>query len=134
MCNQSNYSLLCRKIIQGDDLMKLIVRLPRVCKAINKAKKMAALKNLKYKTYFDLFTLFFFLPHSSICVISYNAENNKYKEKALKLKFKKDLQIITSVFIYIYSHNFFLNQGCKMARSQYVQNHLSPNKLFESFH
>ena len=37
--------------------MKLVERMPRVCKAVIKAKG-GYLKNLKYKIYFDLFNTF----------------------------------------------------------------------------
>jgi hypothetical protein len=37
--------------------MKLVERMPRVYKAVIKAK-VATLKNLKYKIYFDLFNTF----------------------------------------------------------------------------
>ena len=40
-------------------LMKLIERMPRVCKAVIKTVTfVATLKNLKYKIYFDLFNTF----------------------------------------------------------------------------
>ena len=41
------------KYIPGDYLMKLVDRVLRVCKAVIKA-----IKNLKYKIYFDLFNTF----------------------------------------------------------------------------
>jgi hypothetical protein len=39
--------------------VKLVERIPRVCKAVIKAKD-GYLKNLKYKIYFDLFNTFLF--------------------------------------------------------------------------
>ena len=48
--------------------MKLVERMPRVCKAVIKAKG-GYLNNLKYKIHFDLFNPFLVL-HDSICVIS----------------------------------------------------------------
>ena len=69
--------------------MKLVERMPRLCKAVIKA--VATLKNLKYKIYFDLLTLFWLL-HDPICVFNsylmspllfYNVENSKNKEKLL---------------------------------------------------
>uniref|UniRef100_A0AAY4BRD6 Uncharacterized protein n=1 Tax=Denticeps clupeoides TaxID=299321 RepID=A0AAY4BRD6_9TELE len=39
----------CWKSISGDDLLKLIERMPRVCKAVIRAKK------LEYKTCFQFF-------------------------------------------------------------------------------
>ena len=54
---------------------------------LSSRQRVATLKNLKYKIYFDLFNTFFWLLHDSICVISsfwclllYNVENSKNKE------------------------------------------------------
>ena len=55
----------CWKTISGDYLLKLIKRMPRVCEAVIK-QKVATLKNLEYKTYFQLFHHFFvkyIIPH-----------------------------------------------------------------------
>ena len=46
------------KCIPGDYLMKLVERMPRMCKAVIKANG-GYLKNLKYKIYFELFNTFF---------------------------------------------------------------------------
>ena len=48
-------------------LVKLVERMPRVCKAVIKAKGGYFEES---KIYFDLFNTFFWLLHDSICVIS----------------------------------------------------------------
>ena len=51
--------------------MKLVERMPRVCKAIIKANG-GYLQNVKYKIYFDLFNTFWGVTTvgASLCVIS----------------------------------------------------------------
>jgi hypothetical protein len=70
--------------------MKLVERMPRVCKAVIKAR-VATLKNLKYKIYLHLFNTFFgyyMIPYVSfhsfdVCTIIINVENSTNKEKPL---------------------------------------------------
>ena len=73
--------------------MNLVERMPRVCKAVIKAKG-GYLRNLKYKISFDLFNTFlvttwfhmcyFFVLMSSL--LFYNVESSKNKEKHLHLE------------------------------------------------
>ena len=69
--------------------MKLVESMPRVCKAVIKAR-VAPWKNLKYKICFDLFNTFLVTTvHDSMCyfmvlmssLLLYNGENSKNKEK-----------------------------------------------------
>jgi hypothetical protein len=69
--------------------VRLVERMPRVCKAVIKAKG-GYLKNVTYKTYFDLFTTFLVTTWFHMCyfivlmssLLFYNVENLKNKEKA----------------------------------------------------
>jgi hypothetical protein len=70
--------------------VKLVEGMPRVCKAVIKAKG-SYLTNLKYKIYFDLFNTFFGANGFHMCyfivlmssLLFYNVENSKNKEKPL---------------------------------------------------
>jgi hypothetical protein len=70
--------------------MKLVERMPRMCKAVIKANG-GYLKNLKYKIYLELFNTFFgyymilyVLFHSFMSsLLFYNVENPQNKEKPL---------------------------------------------------
>ena len=69
--------------------MKLVERMPKVCKAVIKAKG-GYLKNLKCKIYFDLLKKMFFftlipyvLFYSLSSLLFCNVENSKNKEKPL---------------------------------------------------
>ena len=74
--------------------VKLVERMPRVCKAVIKAKG-GYLKNVKYKIDLDLFNTFFcFTTQFHMCyfivlmssLLFYNVENNTNKEKPLNEK------------------------------------------------
>ena len=65
------------KCIPDDYLMKLFEKMPRVYKAVIKAKG-GYLKNLKYKIYFVLFNM---IPY--VLFPSFDVENSKNKEKPL---------------------------------------------------
>ena len=70
--------------------VKLVERMPRVCKAVIKAKG-GYLKILKSKIYFELFNPFLVTTWFHMCyfivlmssLFSYNVENSKNKEKPL---------------------------------------------------
>jgi hypothetical protein len=50
------------KCIPSDYLMKLVERMLRVCK-LSSMQRVATLKNLKYKIYFDLFVGYYIILH-----------------------------------------------------------------------
>ena len=71
------------KFIPSDYFMKLVERMPRVCK-LSSRLRVATLKNLKSKIDVDLFNTFFgyyMLPYYFIVLMSsllfYNVENSK---------------------------------------------------------
>ena len=74
------------KCIPGDYLMKLVERMPRMCKAVIKAKG-GYFKNLKYKIYFDLFfkngllhdSMCYFIVLMSLLLLC-NVENSQIKK------------------------------------------------------
>ena len=81
------------KCIPGDYLMKLVERMPSVCKAVIKSnQRVATLKHLKYKIYFDLFNTFCWLLHDSVLcyfivlmssLSFYTVENNTNKNPGM---------------------------------------------------
>ena len=81
------------KTVRKASLMKLFERMPRVCKAVIKAKGGYFWRNLKYKIYLDLLKTFFFLVTTWVHIGYFivllssllfdNVENSTNKEKLL---------------------------------------------------
>jgi hypothetical protein len=69
------------KTVGKEFQVKLVERMPIVCKAVIKAKS-GYLKNLKYKVYLYLFNMCYFIGLMS-SLLFYNVENSKNKNKHL---------------------------------------------------
>ena len=109
----------CWKTISGDYLMKIIERVLRVCKAVIKAKG-CYLKNLKYKTCFELFHTFLFTKKFHMCSVIvlmpsvriYNVHSHENKEMPLSEKVCPNFWLVVYVSWNIFSHSFSCSVSC----------------------